>query len=111
MNQKIEKQINSIWMKKGLKITKRFQGGLTNENRSIGIAAARPEDYNNSFSFYLQNIMKEYHKIEGLNKIRTQLEYYLLVNMLVLKLIQDLKEFLGEQEQLEMLFDIIYHHL
>jgi creatine kinase len=41
--------------------------GLTNDDSSVGIAATRPEDYD-IFLFYLEPLIREYHKIEGQTK-------------------------------------------
>lgn len=38
--------------------------GLTYNDSSVGIAATRPEDYD-LFLFYLEPLIREYHKIEG----------------------------------------------
>ena len=39
-------------------------GGLANDDSSVGAYATRPEDYDN-FSFYLEPLIRTYHKIEG----------------------------------------------
>ena len=39
-------------------------GGLTNDDSSVGAYATSPEDYD-KFSFYLEPLIREYHKIEG----------------------------------------------
>ncbi|CAK66751.1 unnamed protein product (macronuclear) [Paramecium tetraurelia] len=41
--------------------------GLTNDDSQVGISATRPEDYD-VFLFYLEPIIREYHKIEGETK-------------------------------------------
>ncbi|CAK72037.1 unnamed protein product (macronuclear) [Paramecium tetraurelia] len=41
--------------------------GLTNDDSSVGISATRPEDYD-VFLFYLEPLIREYHKIEGETK-------------------------------------------
>ncbi|CAD8209820.1 unnamed protein product [Paramecium pentaurelia] len=41
--------------------------GLTYNDSSVGIAATRPEDYD-LFLFYLEPLIREYHKIEGQTK-------------------------------------------
>ena len=41
-----------------------MMGGLCNEDSSVGVYATRPEDYDN-FSFYLEPLIRAYHKIEG----------------------------------------------
>ncbi|CAD8081301.1 unnamed protein product [Paramecium sonneborni] len=41
--------------------------GLTNDDSSVGIAATRPQDYD-FYSFYLEPLIREYHKIEGQTK-------------------------------------------
>ena len=42
-------------------------GGLANDDSSVGVYATRPEDYD-IFSFYLEPLIREYHKIEGSTK-------------------------------------------
>ena len=42
-------------------------GGLENDDSSVGAYATRPEDYD-AYGFYLQPLIKEYHKIEGNTK-------------------------------------------
>lgn len=42
-------------------------GGLSNDDSSVGVYATRPEDYDR-FAFYLQPLIREYHKIEGETK-------------------------------------------
>lgn len=42
-------------------------GGLCNDDSSVGAYATRPEDYD-AFSFYLEPLIREYHKIEGETK-------------------------------------------
>jgi creatine kinase len=42
-------------------------GGLCNDDSSVGAYATRPEDYD-IFSFYLEPLIREYHKIEGQTK-------------------------------------------
>ena len=44
-----------------------MMGGLENDDSSVGAYATRPEDYD-AYSFYLQPLIKEYHKIEGNTK-------------------------------------------
>jgi arginine kinase len=44
-----------------------MMGGLENADSSVGVYATRPEDYDN-FSFYLGNLIKSYHGIEGNTK-------------------------------------------
>ena len=41
-----------------------MMGGLCNDDSSVGVYATRPEDYDN-FSFYLEPLIRAYHKIEG----------------------------------------------
>ena len=41
-----------------------MMGGLANDDSSVGAYATRPEDYDN-FSFYLEPLIRTYHKIEG----------------------------------------------
>ena len=41
-----------------------MMGGLCNEDSSVGVYATRPEDYD-TFDFYLQPLIRTYHKIEG----------------------------------------------
>ena len=41
-----------------------MMGGLCNDDSGVGAYATRPEDYD-VFSFYLEPLIKEYHKIEG----------------------------------------------
>lgn len=41
-----------------------MMGGLCNDDSSVGAYATRPEDYD-IFSFYLEPLIREYHKIEG----------------------------------------------
>ena len=41
-----------------------MMGGLCNEDSGVGVYATRPEDYDN-FSFYLEPLIRAYHKIEG----------------------------------------------
>jgi arginine kinase len=42
-------------------------GGLENDDSSVGAYATRPEDYD-AYGFYLEPLIKEYHKIEGNTK-------------------------------------------
>lgn len=44
-----------------------MMGGLCNDDSSVGAYATRPEDYD-IFSFYLEPLIREYHKIEGQTK-------------------------------------------
>jgi creatine kinase len=44
-----------------------MMGGLENDDSSVGAYATRPEDYDN-YGFYLEPLIKEYHKIEGNTK-------------------------------------------
>jgi len=44
-----------------------IKGALFNEDTSIGIYATRPDDYD-FFGFYLEPLIREYHKIEGATK-------------------------------------------
>lgn len=44
-----------------------MMGGLCNDDSSVGAYATRPEDYD-VFSFYLEPLIREYHKIEGQTK-------------------------------------------
>ncbi|CAK82767.1 unnamed protein product (macronuclear) [Paramecium tetraurelia] len=44
-----------------------MMGGLSNDDSSVGVYATRPEDYD-VFSFYLEPLIREYHKIEGQTK-------------------------------------------
>ncbi|CAD8121379.1 unnamed protein product [Paramecium sonneborni] len=44
-----------------------MMGGLANDDSSVGVYATRPEDYD-VFSFYLQPLIRDYHKIEGETK-------------------------------------------
>ena len=44
-----------------------MMGGLSNPDSSVGAYATRPEDYD-TFSFYLEPLIREYHKIEGQTK-------------------------------------------
>ena len=44
-----------------------MMGGLCNDDSSMGAYATRPEDYD-VFSFYLEPLIREYHKIEGNTK-------------------------------------------
>ena len=39
-----------------------LMGGLCNEDSGVGAYATRPEDYDN-FSFFLEPLIREYHKI------------------------------------------------
>ena len=39
-------------------------GGLCNDDSSVGAYATRPADYDD-FSFFLEPLIREYHKIEG----------------------------------------------
>ena len=41
-----------------------MMGGLVNEDSGVGAYATRPEDYD-AFAFYLQPLIRDYHKIEG----------------------------------------------
>ena len=41
-----------------------MMGGLCNNDSSVGVYATRPEDYDN-FNFYLEPLIRAYHKIEG----------------------------------------------
>ena len=44
-----------------------MMGGLCNSDSSVGVYATRPIDYD-KFSFYLQPLLRAYHKIEGETK-------------------------------------------
>jgi creatine kinase len=44
-----------------------MMGGLENDDSSVGAYATRPEDYD-TYGFYLEPLIKEYHKIEGNTK-------------------------------------------
>ena len=44
-----------------------MMGGLSNPDSSVGAYATRPEDYD-TFSFFLEPLIREYHKIEGQTK-------------------------------------------
>ena len=44
-----------------------MMGGLENDDSSVGAYATRPEDYD-AYGFYLQPLIKDYHKIEGNTK-------------------------------------------
>ena len=39
-----------------------MMGGLCNEDSSVGVYATRPEDYD-EFDFYLEPLIRDYHKI------------------------------------------------
>ena len=41
-----------------------MMGGLCNDDSSVGAYATRPADYDD-FSFFLEPLIREYHKIEG----------------------------------------------
>lgn len=41
-----------------------MMGGLSNDDSSVGVYATSPDDYD-KFSFYLEPLIREYHKIEG----------------------------------------------
>jgi arginine kinase len=44
-----------------------MMGGLCNDDSSVGAYATRPEDYD-KFSFFLEPLIREYHKIDGQTK-------------------------------------------
>ena len=44
-----------------------MMGGLENDDSGVGAYATRPEDYD-AYGFYLEPLIKEYHKIEGNTK-------------------------------------------
>jgi creatine kinase len=44
-----------------------MMGGLENDDSSVGAYATRPEDYD-QYGFYLEPLIKEYHKIQGNTK-------------------------------------------
>ena len=44
-----------------------MMGGLCNEDSGVGVYATSPEDYD-KFAFYLEPLIRAYHKIEGNTK-------------------------------------------
>jgi len=41
-----------------------MMGGLCNDDSGVGAYATRPEDYD-QFAFYLEPLIRDYHKIDG----------------------------------------------
>jgi arginine kinase len=60
----VEKQVLTLPNEDQQRILDIMMGGLENDDSGVGAYATRPEDYD-AYAFYLEPLIKEYHKIEG----------------------------------------------
>jgi creatine kinase len=63
----VEKKASSLPQEDQQRLLDIMMGGLENDDSSVGAYATRPEDYD-QYGFYLEPLIKEYHKIEGNTK-------------------------------------------
>jgi creatine kinase len=63
----VSKKVRTLPAEDQHRILDIMMGGLENDDSSVGAYATRPEDYD-QYGFYLEPLIKEYHKIEGNTK-------------------------------------------
>ena len=63
----VEKKASTLSKEDQHRLLDIMMGGLENDDSSVGAYATRPEDYD-AFAFYLEPLIKEYHKIQGNTK-------------------------------------------
>ncbi|CAD8159209.1 unnamed protein product [Paramecium pentaurelia] len=86
----VEKKVKSLSDSNSQKFLDVMMGCLSKDDSSVAIYATRPEDYD-VFSFYLEPLIREYHKIEGQTN-RSMIGTSKLENMFLQKQIQDQKK-------------------
>jgi len=62
-----EEKAKSLSNEDQVRVLDVMMGGLCNHDSSVGVYATRPEDYD-QYSFYLEPLIRAYHKIEGNTK-------------------------------------------